>query len=147
MLHTAFPNADDSPGLLLWRVSNAWSAAQRSALAPYGLTHPQFVLLASLAFLRGPVRQAELARHAGMDAMTTSQVLRALEAKSLVERQLDPSDARARAVATTAAGTDLANRTVGVVEAVDREFFSAAGDAAPAFAAALSLLDQVHRRR
>lgn len=126
MLDTEFSDADESPGLLLWRVSTTWSAAQRAALAPYGITHPQFVLLASLAFLASdePVMQRDLARHTGMDAMTASQVLRALEAKGLVERGAHPTDARARALTATREGVALANATVAVVEAVDREFFA-----------------------
>ena len=146
MLETAFENENDSPGLLLWRVSNAWSAAQRAALAPHGITHPQFVLLASLSFLdhNGPVRQKDLAHHAGMDPMTTSQVLRALEAKGLVERRPHPSDARARALAVTASGLALANRTVVVVEAVDRDFFAPV-DATLAHSV-LAGLDTAHRR-
>lgn len=146
MLDTAFTNENDSPGLLLWRVSNAWSAAQRAALAPHGLTHPQFVLLASLSFLdhMAPVMQKELAHHAGMDPMTTSQVLRALEAKGLVERRPHPSDARARALAVTPQGLALANRTVVVVEAVDREFFAHVDGTAAR--TVLAGLDAAHRR-
>lgn len=146
MLETAFANENDSPGLLLWRVSNAWSAAQRAALAPHGLTHPQFVLLASLSFLHrdAPVMQRDLAHHAGMDPMTTSQVLRALEAKGLVERRKHPSDARARALAVTASGAALANKTVVIVEAVDAEFFAPVD--ATAARTVLAQLDTAHRR-
>ena len=146
MLETAFANENDSPGLLLWRVSNAWSAAQRAALAPHGLTHPQFVLLASLSFLdhTGPVMQKDLAHHAGMDPMTTSQVLRALETKGLVERRPHPSDARARAVGVTPSGLALANTTVVIVEAVDRAFFAPV-DASSA-RSVLAGLDAAHRR-
>jgi len=148
MLETTFRHADESPGLLLWRVSNAWSAAQRAALAPHGLTHPQFVLLASLTYLGGaePVRQTDLAVHAGMDAMTASQVLRALEAKDLVRREPHPTDARARALVVTESGRELANRTVALVEAVDRDFFAATDDLAGAFGGALARLDAAHRR-
>src|SRR4051794_41912041 len=87
-LRTAHAEADESPGLMLWRVTNAWQAAQRATLGPFDLTHVQFVLLASLAWLRadGPVTQRELASHARTDPMMTSQVLRALEAKGLVDR-------------------------------------------------------------
>jgi len=92
-LETEFADAADSPGLLLWRVTNAWQAAQRAALHTFDLTHVQFVLLASLTFLGGtydaaamgldsdggPVTQRDLANHAAhTDPMMTSQVLRAL---------------------------------------------------------------------
>ena len=119
-LATEFAAADESPGLLLWQVTNRWQAAQRAALRPLGLTHVQFVLLASLTWLRsgGTVSQRDLADHAATDPMMTSQVLRALEGRGLVERTRDPDDHRARSVTVTRAGRALANRAVVVVEAL-----------------------------
>ena len=55
-LATAFASTDESTGLLLWQVTNRWQAAQRAALKPYGLTHVQFVLLASLTWLAAMAR-------------------------------------------------------------------------------------------
>ena len=121
---------EDSPGFLLWRASNRWQRAMVAALRPLGLTHVQFVLLASAWWLgraRGAApSQRELAAHAGTDPMMTSQVVRALEARGLVAREPDPRDARARRVTTTAAGARLAERSIAVVEAADREFFAGA---------------------
>ena len=37
----------DSPGFLLWKVSNAWQRQIRAALQPFSLTHSQFVVLAT----------------------------------------------------------------------------------------------------
>jgi DNA-binding MarR family transcriptional regulator len=125
-LATRHDSAQESPGFLLWQVTNRWQAAQRAALGPLGLTHVQFVLLASLAWLEGdgPVTQRRLADHAATDPMMTSQVLRALERRGLLERTAHPGDGRARALATTAAGRALANRAVVVVEACDDDFFA-----------------------
>ena len=53
----------------------------------------QFVLLASLWWLEEhdePPTQARLARQGGTDAMMTSQVLRRLEARGLLERRAGP---------------------------------------------------------
>jgi DNA-binding MarR family transcriptional regulator len=124
-LASAYRAADDSPGLLLWQVTNRWQSAQRAVLKPLGLTHVQFVLLASLVWLRadGPVTQRQLADHAATDPMMTSQVLRALERRGLVERTRHPVDRRARALSATAEGRRLANEAVIVVEACDRAFF------------------------
>jgi DNA-binding MarR family transcriptional regulator len=129
-LATEHESADASPGLVLWQVTNRWQAAQRAALKPFGLTHVQFVLLASLTWLdtEGPVTQRSLAAHAATDEMMTSQVLRALEAAGLVERGPHPTDRRARALQVTPAGRELANRAVVAVEACDRAFFAAVGD-------------------
>lgn len=142
-LATGFGSAEESPGLLLWQVTNRWQAAQRAALRPYGLTHVQFVLLASLTYLQAqdePVTQRRLADHAATDPMMTSQVLRALESRALVTRLPHPHDARARALSATPEGRDLANRAVTAVEACDAEFFSALGPEVAAFTSALLLL-------
>lgn len=124
-LRSDFTDPDDSPGLLLWRATNTWQAAQRAALQPFDLTHVQFVLLASLTWLRSgsPVTQRALADQAHTDPMMTSQVLRALEAKRLVRRRPHPSDARARSLTVTRKGAALANAANGAIEAADRAFF------------------------
>src|SRR5690242_11685558 len=102
-LATRHDDAEDSPGLLLWQVTNRWQAAQRAALKPFDLTHLQFVLLASLTWLNadGPVMQKDLSEHVASHPMMTSQVLRALEKRGLVERAPHPDDGRARALAPT----------------------------------------------
>jgi DNA-binding MarR family transcriptional regulator len=141
-LQTEFDSAEESPGLLLWQVTNGWQAAVRAALAPFELTHVQFVLLASLTWMGsdGPVMQKDLAMHAATDIMMTSQVLRTLEAAGLVRRDPHPQDRRARALSVTKKGAELANRAVVVVEACDRAFFAALGKDAPKFTSALKKL-------
>jgi DNA-binding MarR family transcriptional regulator len=54
----------------------------------------------------------------------TSQVLKTLEHKGLVEREVDPADTRARRLRVTRPGARLAPRAIAVVEGVDAEFFS-----------------------
>ncbi|MFT3715923.1 MAG: MarR family transcriptional regulator [Gordonia sp. (in: high G+C Gram-positive bacteria)] len=124
-LRTEFRDADGSPGLALWRATNAWQRSIRAALAPHGLTHVQFVLLASLTWMdrSEPVTQRELATHAGTDVMMTSQVLRTLETKGLITRSPHPSDGRAIVLAPTPAGIALANRANTDVEAADQVYF------------------------
>lgn len=122
----------DSPGLLLWRATLRWQRAVTAELRPLGLTHVQFVLLASTWWLTGVAgetpTQRRIAEHAATDPMMTSQVLRTLEGKGLVERTTDPADARARHVRATEEGARLAARAIEAVEAADAAFFSAAGD-------------------
>jgi DNA-binding MarR family transcriptional regulator len=141
-LATGFGSADESPGLLLWQVTNQWQAAIRAALKPFGLTHVQFVLLAALTWLQdsGPVTQKALADMAVTDPMMTSQVLRALEARRLVHRPPHPQDRRARSIAATKDGRALANRAVVAVEECDREFFGVLGGGVDGFAGALRTL-------
>lgn len=126
-LDTQYADAASSPGLALWRTTSAWQRVIRAALAPHDLTHVQFVLLASLTWMdrTEPVTQRELADHAMLDVMMTSQVLRALERKDLIRRETHPTDGRAFALAPTEAGVELASRANHDVEAADASFFDA----------------------
>ncbi|SEN92754.1 MarR family winged helix-turn-helix transcriptional regulator [Actinacidiphila rubida] len=116
----------ESPGFLLWHATLRWQRDIAAALGPLDLTHVQFVLLACAWWLntRGehPHQQA-LARQAGTDVKMTSQVLRALEAKGLVEREVDPLDTRAKRLRVTKSGAELAPRAIAAVEDVDARFF------------------------
>lgn len=49
-LATQFLGPQDSPGLLLWQLTNTWQADQWAALKPFDLTHVPFVLLATLTY-------------------------------------------------------------------------------------------------
>ena len=105
-------------------------------MKPFGITHAQFVLLASLAWLADnekPITQIDLAHHAKMDVMMTSNVLRTLEHKGLLERQSHPTDTRAKSLVVTGKGRELAKKTVTVVEAIDKAFFSVLGGDASKF--------------
>jgi DNA-binding MarR family transcriptional regulator len=123
---------EQSAGFLLWHVTLRWQREIAAALAPLGLTHVQFVLLASTWWLntRGATdpNQLTLARQAGTDVKMTSQVLAKLEAKGLLRREVDPGDTRAKRLRVTEAGAELAQRAIGVVDRVDASFFAAVGD-------------------
>ncbi len=142
-LDTAYPDPQDSIGLMLWRVTNSWQRVIRAALAPFDLTHVQFVLLAVLASIEHttPITQRDLATRAATDPMMTSQVLRALESKGLVERAPHPTDGRARILTITTAGIAIVNRANVAVEEADRAYFAVLGDAAQGFTQSLATLD------
>jgi DNA-binding MarR family transcriptional regulator len=117
---------NDSPGFLLWHATLRWQREITAALKPLDLTHVQFVLLACTWWLdaRGErPNQVDVAAQAGTDVKMTSQVLRSLERKGLVEREIDPDDARARRLRPTRRGATLARRAIAVVERVDEQFF------------------------
>jgi DNA-binding MarR family transcriptional regulator len=122
---------DDSPGFVLWQVASVWQQQIKRTLAPLGLTHAQFVLLASAAWLAqegAPVSQARIAEHARTDAVMTSEVLRTLAKKKLVRRLPHPADKRAWQIEPTAEGARLAQKAIRLVEAADAAFF---GSGAP----------------
>ncbi|MGW2617833.1 MarR family winged helix-turn-helix transcriptional regulator [Streptomyces sp. NPDC001500] len=116
----------DSPGLLLWHATLRWQRELAAVLTPLGLTHVQFVLLACAWWLNSQgehPNQLTLARQAGTDVKMTSQVLRTLEQKGLVEREVDPADTRAKRLRVTDAGAELAPRAIAAVELADARFF------------------------
>jgi MarR family transcriptional regulator, organic hydroperoxide resistance regulator len=127
--------AGASPGFVLWQVTVVWQRLVRTALDDVGLTHAQFVMLASAAWLEAQhkagsgetVTQSLVAAHARTDAVMTSEVLRTLEGKALVRRVPHPTDARAKQISVTPEGRRIAKRAMALVEAVDDEFFSAGG--------------------
>jgi DNA-binding MarR family transcriptional regulator len=117
---------DSSPGFLLWHATLRWQRSITAALKPLGLTHVQFVLLASAWWLgknAEPPSQRELADHAGTDAMMTSQVVRTLESKGLIDRTADPADSRVKRLHVTQSGRTVALRAIEEVEAADRDYF------------------------
>ena len=124
--------ANDSSGFLLWQVTALWQRRVADALRPLALTQVQYALLASLLWLARQgeeVTQARLATHAKLDVMMTSQVLRALEGRGLLERRPHPTDTRAKALRLTAAGRALTTRAVPAVETAAAKFFASLGPA------------------
>ncbi len=125
-----FGGPEQSPGFLLWQVANSWQRGQKAALEAVGLTHVQFVHLASLTWLTrtgAVITQVELSRFAHTDVMVTSKVLRALETRELVIRSAHPDDSRANCLTLTPAGQNLATEAIPLVEATDAAFFRALG--------------------
>lgn len=125
-----FAEPEQSPGFLLWQVSTRWRRQIEQALATLGLTHPQFVLLASLGWLLGnktEVSQVELARHCGTDITMTSQILRNLEQKGYVARHQVPGNERSKFPSVTEKGAQLIEQAIPLVESVDAQFFEPLG--------------------
>ncbi|PZX94062.1 MarR family transcriptional regulator [Flavobacterium aquariorum] len=122
---------EESSGFLLWQVTNLWQRQIKKALEPYGLTHSQFVLLASIHWLsvhQQEVTQIVLSNHTKIDPMTTSTVLRTLQQKGFIQRQEHLTDTRAKTVGLTEEGKEIIKKAVITVEKFDTEFFSILGN-------------------
>jgi DNA-binding MarR family transcriptional regulator len=136
----------ESPGFLLWHVTLHWQRDMAAALGPLGLTHVQFVLLATTWWLNTQGQrpnQLAVARQAGTDVKMTSQVLRTLEAKGLIRRDIDATDTRARRLSVTGDAARLTARALTAVETADAAFFQPTPDL-PALVALLRPLG-LHR--
>ena len=123
---SAYKTPDESPGYLLWRVSTQWRSAIEEVLKPLNLTHPQFVLLATLGWLTkdgNTVNQVEVGRMAGLDPNTTSQILRGLEAKKFIKRTHWVNE-RSKNPVVTPMGAEVLAQSLPAVEQADIQFFA-----------------------
>ncbi|MGF1427024.1 MarR family winged helix-turn-helix transcriptional regulator [Kitasatospora sp. LaBMicrA B282] len=108
-----------TPGFLVWRLANKWRVAVDRAVAPLGLTHAQYSLVASLhGMQRAGERpsQRRLADHTGLEALYVSKLARALEAAGLIERTRDPRDPRAVQLGLTEQGQAVTRQAIAVVQ-------------------------------
>lgn len=126
---------DPTPGDLVWRLSMKWRVAADRALAPLGLTHAQYVLLASLYGMERAGRrptQRELADHTGLEPLYTSKLARALDADGLIRRDPDPVDTRAVRLALTERGSETVRPAIAEVgKLLDRLMAPLGGRADP----------------
>jgi MarR family transcriptional regulator, organic hydroperoxide resistance regulator len=112
-----------STGFLVWHLSLRWQVQLSRALAPLGITHTDYAVLASLRGLaRSGIQpsQRELADVSGLEPMYVSKLARSLERAGLVERRPHPADPRANQLSLTERGEEIvtAGRRV-VVELED----------------------------
>lgn len=119
-------NSEKSTGLLFMRVYNKWHSMIKKELKKMNLTHPQFVVLASLAYLSpnsNEVTQIMISKLSGIDVMTISQILGLLEKHNFVKRKKHSKDTRAKAVTLNKKGEEILQKAVPLVEQIDEFFF------------------------
>ena len=140
-----YGDIESSPAYQLWLATNAWQRRLRRALAPFKLTHVQYLILASIDFLSQGEEfptQVELSRFAALDINMTSQVVRALEGRGLVVRSTCVSDKRAHRLSLTPAGAEVRHAARAVVRPVTASFFEPLGDDLEVLTAAFRKLNQ-----
>jgi DNA-binding MarR family transcriptional regulator len=119
-------------GFDLWRAAMRWQRAIDAALRPLDLTHTQYLVLASAARAmreqRDAVSQTSVAEAAELDRVTTSILVRKLEARGLFDRGNDATDTRKWRVILTQRGERMLEKATALVEAM-------AADLAPGRAA------------
>ncbi|WBL24305.1 MarR family winged helix-turn-helix transcriptional regulator [Zunongwangia sp. HGR-M22] len=143
-----FKSPNDSPGYLLGQLTLLWQRQQKKVLDPLNLTSTQFVLLAALGWLskkNSAVTQVDIANQSNTDRMMVSKVLRTLEKKEFITRTEHPSDTRAKVIHLTAAGAEILQKALTVIENIDIEFFSVLGDHLPPFNEYMSKLIELNK--
>jgi DNA-binding MarR family transcriptional regulator len=119
-----------TPGYLIWRLSTKFRVAVDRAVAPLGLTHAQYALVASLHGMgRAGLHpsQRQLADHTGLEPLYVSKLARALEAAGLLERTRDPQDPRAVRLALTKEGSEVTRRAIKVVQGLLQQLLEPLG--------------------
>ncbi|MEU0316042.1 MarR family transcriptional regulator [Nocardioides sp. NPDC006273] len=103
-------------GYVAWRLAMRLRVSMDRALAPLGLTHAQYSLIASLHGLRASEAptQKQLADITGLEPMYVSKLARQLETKGWVERVRDTKDTRAVRLAITTEGTEVTREAIAV---------------------------------
>lgn len=127
-MNFSFKKPEDSPGFLLWQLTNQWQRQQRQALAKLGLTHPQFVVLAGVLWLSSlpdnTVTQKQVSDLSKIDKMSMSDLVATLLQKKLLKRTSHNKDKRAYSLILTEKGRRIVLKAVPVVEEIDAEFFT-----------------------
>jgi MarR family transcriptional regulator, organic hydroperoxide resistance regulator len=107
-------------GFALWRLAMAWQRSVDRALRPLGLTHTRLLVLSALDSaskrVGEQVSQAAIAAEAGLDKVTVSTVLRALESRGLVGRDVGFGDDRMWHIMLTSKGERVLASAVPLVE-------------------------------
>lgn len=126
-----YKTANEAPGFLLYQVHKIWQRDIKRSLKEFDITHTQFIILASTYWLllqSEEITQIEIAKHAKMDVMMNSNVLRTLEKKGFIKRKNHKTDTRAKLIDLTKQGKEILKKAVKRVEDFDRNFFSTLED-------------------
>lgn len=119
-----------TPGFLVWRLANKWRVAVDRAVAPLGLTHAQYSLVASLYGMQRTGErpsQRQLADYTGMEALYVSKLARTLEAAGLIDRTRDPRDPRAVQLTLTEQGRTVTRQAIEVVQSLLQQLLEPLG--------------------
>lgn len=126
-----FDRPEDSPGFLLWQTTMIWQRQIKRALEIHDISHPQFVIMATLIWFEAhgyDTTQIRIVHWSKLDKMTVSKSLRKLVALGYVNRIQHETDTRAKNVSLTEKGKEMVRKLVPIVEEVDSTFFGGASD-------------------
>lgn len=123
---------------LVKQVELAIRARLDDIVRPAGLTALQYTALTVLE-RNGDMSSAQLARHSFVTAQSMGDLVGALEARGLIERQRDPADRRKLAVRLTVSGRELLEAYREEVAALEAAMLAGlAGEQVTALRAALT---------
>lgn len=129
----------------IYSTSHAFNRVYRSALAPLGLTYPQYLTMVSLW---GCDQQTVggLCGDLGLESSTLTPLLKRLETAGLIERSRDPNDERQVRVRLTGAGRALRARASSIPGSVFKLTGLSVADGVRLHREIASLRDALDRR-
>jgi DNA-binding MarR family transcriptional regulator len=104
---------DDRLCLALYTASRSMTARYRVALEEFGLTYPQYLVMA-LLWEESSVPVGRIGERLALESSTLSPLLKRLEAMDLISRTRDRSDERLVIIGVTRAGRRLQERASAV---------------------------------
>lgn len=108
---------DEQLCFALYSASNSLTRIYRSLLEPLGLTYPQFVVLMAL-WQEDNVSITRLAQKTGLAKATMTPLLKRLEGKGLIERQMLENNERQKNIVLTADGRALSHQSGDITDQV-----------------------------
>ncbi len=117
-----------SPMFCVSLTARRFDALTTRLLEADDLNFLEALILATLFFESpSPVKPSQLAEAFGTTRGNVSHCISSLEAKGLVQRKIDPQDARAYHLALKSPGKRTAVRVIGALDKVQREFENEVG--------------------
>lgn len=107
----------ESIGYWIFMVSRSWERVLKEELAPLGITHRQFQVLAWLVYA-GDMTQRELTERMHVEAPTLAGILDRMERDGWISRQEDPTDRRQKIVSATERANPIWSQIVDCLQRV-----------------------------
>ena len=112
-----------SPMFAINRAARRFNSLASEALSADGLTFLEGLVLTAIFFeAPAPIKPSELAETFGMTRGNVSHCVSSLEAKGLLQRKIDPADARAYQLALKPAGKKCALHVIAAFDKLQKEF-------------------------
>ncbi len=99
----------------LYSASNHLTSIYRPLLEPLGLTYTQFIVLMAL-WEKDNISISELAKRTKLSKATMTPLLKRLEQKELIERQMLAGNERQKNIALTVSGRELSKKSLKITE-------------------------------
>ncbi|MGD0799933.1 MAG: MarR family transcriptional regulator [Terracidiphilus sp.] len=113
----------ESPIFAVNRAARRFESLGSRALATDGLNYLEGLILAAMFFeAPQPVKPSQLAETFATTRGNVSHCVSSLEAKGLLQRKIDPEDARAYQLTLKPQGKKCAVRVIGVFDKMQRDF-------------------------